>query len=517
MAMRVQPCTCKGDDIETVVPAEGGAVARFVACDRCALRDPSTEGVITLEHGAASRVDWVIDPPTGRRAMADAMPDIEFEPVALAMEAGPEGRELPGMDSLGCGYNVFSGKYADPFSITQPLFDFPVIQPFQTDEKHTYLKPDLVHYRALRLGDIKIFHGSSLQDYQRKLSASLEIEGGIGMFSGSVETEFDETSRSTTTMEFTTAMDLYSRALLTLPDERELTPILRPAVRDDLAGGDPQSLLERYGTHYLAKVVIGARAALSSSTNTTRFSSSLSVAAAAEMHYKGLVGSLDASAKAKYQSDLESFSKASKIQVRVRGGIEAHGRNIAQGTYDQWLDSVDDRPVFIDFAPDSLRPLWDLCEDPARRSVLRDAYDEFARSRPTLEEPSIVPIYQFHQVLQGCWYPHYSANPDSEPTWVRDHVSFYAHCKPVEGSAPVYQYVAQKPRRYHYSPNPNVGQGWTRQEVAFHAYPAGAPDRVAIYQHHASVPAWRFLYSTTRGVGHGWTVDSVPFYGCRVD
>ena len=96
-------------------------------------------------------------------------------------------------------------------------------------------------------------------------------------------------------------------------------------------------------------------------------------------------------------------------------------------------------------------------------------------------------------------------------------MSFYAHCKPVEGSAPVYQYVAQKPRRYHYSPNPNVGQGWTRQDVAFHAYPAGAPDRVAIYQHHASHPAWRFLYSTTRGVGHGWTVDGVPFYGCRVD
>ena len=152
MAMRAQPCARKSYDIETVVPAEGGAVARFVACDRCALREPSTEGAMTLEHGAASRVDWVMDPRTGRRAMADAMPEIEFAPVALAMAAGPEGRELPGMDSLGCGYNVFSGKYADPFSVTQPLFDFPVIQPFQTDEKHTYLKPDLVHYRALRLG-----------------------------------------------------------------------------------------------------------------------------------------------------------------------------------------------------------------------------------------------------------------------------------------------------------------------------------------------------------------------------
>ena len=42
------------------------------------------------------------------------------------------------------------------------------------------------------------------------------------MISGSVETEFDQTSRSTTTMEFTTTLDLYSRALLTLPDEREL-------------------------------------------------------------------------------------------------------------------------------------------------------------------------------------------------------------------------------------------------------------------------------------------------------
>jgi hypothetical protein len=190
---------------------------------------------------------------------------------------------------------------------------------------------------------------------------------------------------------------------LTLPDERELTPILKPSARDDLGGGiDPQALFERYGTHYLAKVVIGARASHNSATNTTKFSSSLSVAAAAEMHYKGLTGSPDAKVKSKYHNDLETFSKASKIQVRVRGGIEVYGRHIAQeGVYDKWLESVVDRLVFIDFAPDSLRPLWDLCEDPERRAVLRDAYIEFARSRPTLEEPSIVPIYQFHQIDQG--------------------------------------------------------------------------------------------------------------------
>lgn len=451
--------------------------------------------------------------------MTDPLPDIEFEPMALAMTEGPEGRELPGMDSLGCGYNVFSGKYADPFSVTRPLFDFTAISPFQSDEKHTYLKPDMVHYRALRQGDIKIFHGSSLQDYQSKLSASLKIEGGIAMFSGSVETEFDQTSRSTTTMAFTTAMDLYSRALLTLPDERELISILKPAVRDDLEGGaEPQTLFERYGTHYLAKAVIGARASHSSSTNTTRFTSSLAVSAAAEMHYKGLVGSLDAQAKTKYQADMESFAKASKVQVRVRGGIESYGRNIAQdGAYDKWLESVDDRPVFIDFAPDSLRPIWDLCRDVPRQALLRDAYEAFSRSQPTLAEPSIVPVYQFHQVHQGGWYPHYSADPDSEPSFVRDQVAFYAHRKPVDGTVPIYQYAAHEPRRYLYAQDPNVGLGWIRQDVAFYAYTSSGPDRVAIYQHHAATPAWRFLYSTTRGIGHGWTVDNVPFYACKVD
>lgn len=147
---------------------------------------------------------------------------------------------------------------------------------------------------------------------------------------------------------------------------------------------------------------------------------------------------------------------------------------------------------------------------------MRDAYEDFARSRPTPDEPSIVPIYQFHQVYQGGWYPHYSANL-SEPSFVRDGVGFYAHRKPVAGTLPVHQYIAHNPRRYHYSPNPNVGLGWTRQDVAFHAYPAGGPDRVAIYQHHASSPAWRFLYSTTRGIGHGWEVDGMPFHGCRMD
>ncbi len=297
-------------------------------------------------------------------------------------------------------------------------------------------------------------------------------------------------------------------------------PILKPSVRDDLEGGaEPETLFERYGTHYLAKAVIGARASHSSSTNTTRFSSSLSDAAAAEMHYKGLVGSLDAAAKAKYQNDLESFSKASKVQVRVRGGIEAYGRNIAQaGAYDKWLGSVDDRPVFIDFAPDSLRPQ----PGPVRgRRAACDLTRRLRGVRTLKAEPGgavhradlhVPPSLSARLVSALLGRPRQRA--DLRPR----RCELHAHRKPVEGAMPIDQYVARNPRRYCYSPDSNAGRGWMRQDVAFHAYVSGGPDGWSIYRHYASSPAWRFYYEHQPAASAmAGRSRACPFYGCKID
>ncbi len=99
------------------------------------------------------------------------------------------------------------------------------------------------------------------------------------------------------------------------------------------------------------------------------------------MSYKSLVGSINVDMKAKYEQSVSNFQSNSISKVRVFGGDPAYANEIANGKYDNWIASTDERPVFMDFGGDSLRPIWELCRDESRRSALEKAYPDYAKEK----------------------------------------------------------------------------------------------------------------------------------------
>jgi hypothetical protein len=77
------------------------------------------------------------------------------------------------------------------------------------------------------------------------------------------------------------------------------------------------------------------------------------------------------------------FNDASTSHIRVYGGRQELGTRCQ--TYEQWkawADTAHQDPVFIEFLDTgSLRPIWELCANESRKSLLREAYKAYAASK----------------------------------------------------------------------------------------------------------------------------------------
>lgn len=103
------------------------------------------------------------------------------------------------------------------------------------------------------------------------------------------------------------------------------------------------------------------------------------------MEYKDTVGT---TAKGKigveYTKAVDSYRSNGEQVTTCIGGNPAYVHSLNKENYQQWMDSIDDYPEWIDFEPNgdhqtkNLLGIWDLCADAARRKTVHDAYIRYA-------------------------------------------------------------------------------------------------------------------------------------------
>lgn len=198
-------------------------------------------------------------------------------------------------------------------------------------------------------------------------------------FKASVEVSFDRSTFRRSMYQYTTYIDLIQRWQLRLADSTTLSSILKPNVAEDIESLPPTDLFEKYGTHYLWGIIVGARAAYSSATDTHLYKSKESLAVVAQASYTSLVSATSDTGLAK---SVEDFRQNSKTRAITKGGNPAYGRDILEhGNYDRWTASTEEWPAFVDFADKGLRPIWELCTDESRKGELNEAYGEYAKNK----------------------------------------------------------------------------------------------------------------------------------------
>lgn len=403
-------------------------------------------------------------------------PELQYPPPLTAEAEGD--KLVPGVEKIGCGYDVVRGDFADDEGVKRPLFDLG--EKVGVDRN---LYPDAYAYKRVLVHSAPsnaevLKSAQTVRELQSEISHEVSLEGNIGGFSGSVKVVGSLTESHKTTSIFTQVRGRYGiyKLLLDMPGGGRA--FLRPEIRrliDEAKGRQLDVFFDDYGGYYIAEALIGGRIVYTCIVNTLAFKKDSKIEAMAKASYQGVVGSVTGQARVKAQEDASHLNENSIRIIQTKGGNIPSDMD-EPGAFEIWKKSINDGPALIDFYHTSLRPVWDLVEkgNEARREELRQAFHEYAKRRGvTIHDPNIVPVdrYQSHRVEKvGRWV--YSADPRFKPDrdWERHAPTFFGLANAEKGTVPVYRIKRKTTNGHVYGLGLDTERDWRKDTVLFHAY-----------------------------------------------
>ncbi len=275
---------------------------------------------------------------------------------------------IDGFIDLGAGYDVFD-NFADESKVREHILDY------------SRLNDDgLVEKRDIENSTFLKTSGTSISTYCSSLSVSAGLQGSYMFFSGSIETNFSKERYSYDSYSFATYHILINKYQLRLPtdwDASDLKAYMTTQAKSKLndPGIPPSTIFNLYGTHCMTGVVVGARSDYSVSGRTRDVRESVNVAVYAEASFSKGYGSGSINTTVITQQEFDKFASNMEQHLEVYGGDSQLGHNIiSKNDYDAWLNSVPNKLVFCNYTQNGLIPLWEFCDDEARKEELLQYY-----------------------------------------------------------------------------------------------------------------------------------------------
>jgi hypothetical protein len=276
----------------------------------------------------------------------------------------------PGFDVIGKGYNVF-GEYANNKSIAHySLFDFTKMNLKTDGFDHSI--PKFIRVDNISDHVVKTIEGSSKRKYISSLSENVGLSGGAFFFKASIESQFTQSAEQTTNFLYYTYMDINTkwRVILDTRNVDTLIKYLDVQFKSDLAKLPPQELFELYGTHFISSAYLGGRIDYSTFSKMTGSISEGEVKTAIMAKFMSIQGNVG---MGEYSKRIIEQTKTT-TKINVVGGNSEYANNIHNHTqYLKWAEGIKDRPVLSGFDNKSLKPIWLLTVNDARRKEL-EAY-----------------------------------------------------------------------------------------------------------------------------------------------
>lgn len=309
---------------------------------------------------------------------------------------GPE--TVPEMSVLGMGYDVFS-NYADPAEVCAGVLNVDAMYRDGLLERVPYEK-----------SIFRTAHGSSIQEYSANLCTSVSLAGSYTFFSGAAKMNFSSSRYTSDRYSFATVQSLIQKYAWRV--KRDVTvDKLRSYVRAEVQqrlddpGFSCEDIFYMYGTHVISGFTVGGRLDYSVSADMSQVEYSTAVDLYAEASFKKGFASASISTETHIEEDLASFESVMEKHLQVYGGRSEYGQHIINDDdYRDWIESVDERPVFCDFEDNGLLPIWELCSQPARKAALQEAFDVHAENNEIL-------ITTTHQAIVDITVKNMGSNP----------------------------------------------------------------------------------------------------------
>jgi hypothetical protein len=294
--------------------------------------------------------------------------------------------ELPGSALLGRGYDVF-GDFANPNDVKTALIDLNQYRKVTVNGSH-YKLPEGAEYKQLDEKAFIAWSGASIGAYLDQRMETAGLTAPEPYFNKAASAYFDESEYRLDEYDFVGVESEVRLWKVSLPfDAAQVRPLLSAEARADLSNLAPAQLFEKYGTHLLAEYVVGGRVGYYTAAEKELAASGMDIAAVAEHSFKAALGELDLKDDPQMEQRVHTLRERSTFRLAYIGGDEQCGSQLlAAGNYRKWLQSVSSAPSLSGFTPLSLMPIWELSDNPARRTQLLEAFHTYA-SQHRLPEP----------------------------------------------------------------------------------------------------------------------------------
>lgn len=344
------------------------------------------------------------DNPRSVTVTSGEMATVRFDVTCGSAEPG---YDVAGMEVLGSGYNV-TGNYADVADVKAVVLDLAALG-----------GSNLLRQVRYERATYHVVSGETSHDYQRGLSAAVQLSGSGFGFSGALRTSFKQDRYESRHYSFATVRSVIRKhglrvALSVSPAELRayLTPAAAAAINDPSI--DPGDLFDTFGTHVLTGIIVGGRLDYSASANMSFEKQDRSIDVYARASFKNVFASASIEAQATDNLSWSEYSATEERHLEVYGGRSEYGQYIMnEGVYESWIESVEENSVFMDFESTGLVGLHELADDPARRAELEAAWDTYAEARGITLLAAGTLVSNFAEDHEGWRYYNADGTPET--------------------------------------------------------------------------------------------------------
>lgn len=313
----------------------------------------------------------------------------------------PKLQELPGLESLGCGYDA-TEYYASPRSSRNRIFELgPKDTEIRAPNNKSYAKPANLEVELgdLTAGEFQCIKGQSAEEYRSSMTSRAGVSASYGLFSVDVKRSYKEEQLASFNRDFVSVYHRFDAWVLSLPNYRALR-MNEQAKREINTDLSPDDVIRDYGTHVLMRAIFGGRAEYNCLVDKSKYTSSVEVTEAAKAAYAGTLN-ISTSFEQETKNAAEQFKSSSSYNFRTRGGN--FDTKFNPESYEQWMDSFSNHPVMVDFGGrNSLVPIYELASERNRKNELKAAYEKYIQESQNMI-PDNFPAIEVRKVSQGAW------------------------------------------------------------------------------------------------------------------
>lgn len=412
----------------------------------------------------------------------------------------------PIYDLLGYGYDV-TGRFADSESSRVQVLD---IEKFVSREA-----PSLPVNNDVST-DFQYSFGENASTFSNDLSQKYSATVGLKLFKGEINTAFKNSSK------FSSKYVLASMSMLVKQKRWKLystTENLRNNYLSshfvaDVASFTPAALVQKYGTHILTNITLGAKFSVfyQAETSNSDRTNSAKVGLKASGLFK--VFGITANYDTDNSETLANFNQT--LFYNTFGGDGSKGligeikldNSAPSLSVANWQSTCNaSNAVLIGIDKDGLVSLNELISDPVKSANVKAYIIQYLLDNQVtvINDPSTgsVPLYAYSKNADGSG--HYLSRSPNLAGWNGRGIAFRAFATQKPGTLPVYEFYGNYTNGrtvYFYQFGTSQTSFWTNTGVKFYAYPSASDGTVPLYG-----------YTNSFGEDHYFTTDNMDLNG----